>query len=186
MSKAFTRESDYDPTQEVRVRPRDVLPPGQKNYITPVGAARMRASLEAAQEARPRLLEELRALAAAGKKDDEAHRAGQRRLRDLEERIAWLAERVAGLEIVEPRAHGDARVRFGATVTVLDEDGDEHRYRIVGVDEADAERGDVSWLSPLARALLGGEEGDEVTVSLPRGSQRLEIAAVRYEQASVE
>lgn len=181
MSKAFTRESDYDPSQEVRARPRDVLPPGRKNYITPAGAARMREELDAAEAERPGLVEDLRALAKAGSREDEAYRVLERDLRELDDRIVWLRERIGGLEIVRPGAHGDARVRFGAAVTVVDEGGDEHRYRIVGVDETDTASGAISWLSPLARALLGHEEGDEVTVQLPRAVQRLEIVAVEYE-----
>lgn len=181
MSKAFTRETDHDPSQEVRVRPRDVLPPGRKNYITPAGAARLRAELASAQADRPGLLEEIGSLVQAGRKEDDAYRRLERRLRDLDERIAWLRERIAGLEIVEPGTHGDQRVRFGAAVTVADAAGDEHRYRIVGVDETDTERGRVSWVSPVARALLGADVGDEVTVHLPRDRQRLEVLAVEYD-----
>lgn len=180
MSKAFTREVDFDPTLEVSVRPRDVLPPGVSNYITPAGAARLRDEQGELERRRPALLEEIAELVRAGRGDGEERRAAHRRLRELDEHIAWLGERIAGLEVVDPASHPDDRARFGARVTVMEPGGATVVYRIVGVDEAEAASGCISWISPLAKALLGAEAGDEVVVSLPRGDRRLEVVAVEY------
>jgi transcription elongation factor GreB len=165
MSKAFTRESDDD-HDEASERPLGAeLPPGMKNYMTPDGAARLRDELDRlAQVERPA------ALAAAD----------ARALREVERRLAFLGRRLGALEVIDPASQPPGRVLFGATVVVRAEDGAEHRYRIVGIDEADARRGDVSWRSPIAAALLGAQVGDVVTVRTPRGAEELEVMAVSY------
>jgi len=96
----------------------------------------------------------------------------------LATRLAELDARFASAELVDPASQPKDVVRFGATVTVHGEDAREHAYHIVGVDEADPTRGDVAFTSPIARALLGHEVGDEVTLRTPRGTERLEIVAI--------
>jgi len=183
MNKAFTRESDYDPASDLVARPREVLPPGVPNYITAAGAARLRAELrDLADTARPALTARLSELAANGRGDQPEHADAKRRLREVDAQIAWLSERVQGIEVVEPTP-GETVVRFGARVTVLDTEGHERSWQIVGIDEADPSAGAISWISPIARALLGKEAGDEVTVQLPRGLTSLELLTVEYPEA---
>lgn len=165
MSKAFTREDDDD-QDEAASRPLGAeLPPGSKNYMTPEGAARLHDEIERlAQRERP-------AIVAGG---------DARALREIDRRIAFLDRRREALEVIDPASQPADRVRFGATVTVRAEDGAERRYRLVGIDEADPGRGDVSWRSPIASALLGAQAGDVVLVRSPRGEEELEVVAVRY------
>jgi transcription elongation factor GreB len=159
MSKAFTSE-ETDVTDVVA--PRASLPAGTPNYVTPRGLSLLREERGGLASARAR--------AEASGDTALATKLGAR-LRDLDERLA-------SAELVEPSSQADARVRFGATVTVGSEGGPPRRYRIVGVDEADPARGDVAFISPIARALLGREVGDVVTVTTPRGSEELEILAL--------
>lgn len=159
MSKAFTSE-ETDVTEVVA--PRAPLPPGTPNYVTPRGLS---------------LLREERADLAAKRARAEA--AGDvAAMNVLAARLADLDARLASAELVDSAAQPKEVVRFGATVTVSGADGREHTYRIVGVDEADPARGDVAFTSPIARALLGHEVGDEVTLRTPRGAESLEIVAV--------
>jgi transcription elongation factor GreB len=150
------------------------------NYITPEGAERLRAEQGELERQRPALIERIATLVQAGRRDEKEHRDDQRRLHDLDERVGWLRERIAGLEVVDPRRHLGGRVRFGARVALRDAEGTEATYHIVGVDEADASRGRISWISPLAKALLGATVGDEVLVRLPRGDRTLEVLSVDY------
>jgi transcription elongation factor GreB len=166
MSKAFTRESDDEREDPPPVR--SSLPDGVKNLITPGGAARLREELyRLINIERPSL---------AGDDDPDA----RRRLRTLDAMIRQLDASLQSAVIVPPPEPGDNRVRFGATVTVHGRDG-EDTYRIVGVDEADAARGWVSWLSPIARALLDAPIGGRVRFRFPSGEDELEIVAICYE-----
>jgi transcription elongation factor GreB len=163
MSKAFTRE----PEDEVDDRPARSfgaeLPEGARNYTTPAGAARQREELDRlAHVERPALL-------AAG---------DTRALHELDRRLAFLRRRVEALEVVDPASQPPGVALFGAAVRLRDDDGHERRCRIVGVDEANPARGDVSWFSPLARALLGARVGEVVTVRSPRGDEELEVVAI--------
>ena len=163
MSKAFTREEDVSGPEVLR-RPVSTLPPGARNYVTADGARRLRAELDhLVSTERPRAV-------AAG-----------RELNALDQRIAQLSESLRTAVVVDPPATPDDRVRFGATVTVRDRGGEETRYRIVGVDETDVDRGWVSWLSPVAKALLNARSGDRVRLKLPGGGKELEIIAVVYQ-----
>lgn len=183
MNKAFTRESDYDVGADIVARPRELLPPGVSNYITAAGANRLRAELrELLDVARPTFTERLSSLAATGRGDQPEHAEAKRRLREVDAQIAWLSERLQGLEVVALPAPGEEQVRFGATVDVLDSEGQQRTWRIVGIDEAEPATGAISWISPIARALLGKEAGDEVSVELPRGRTTLEIVAVSYRE----
>ena len=169
MSKAFTRESDEVPAWPEPPRRVAVLPPGQKNYLTPAGARQMREALERLVEVeRPRL---------AAATDDDA----KRRLAALDQRIRQLHEALQSAEVVGPPPPPWNEVRFGATVTVRDRRGEASRYCIVGIDEADADRDRVSWLSPIARALLNDRLGQRIRFRFPAGEEELEITAITYE-----
>jgi transcription elongation factor GreB len=168
MSKAFTKESEEGPFDEVVPEPKEVLPPGIKNYVTPGGAQALRAELaRLEQEVRPRL--------ASGK--DAAKR---KRLEALDRRIVFLKDRVAGMVIVDPRTQEQDSVRFGATVTVSDAEGNEKSYQLVGVDESEPAKGKISWISPIAKALISAKVGDVVTLELPAGNVELEILQIEY------
>ena len=106
---------------------------------------------------------------------------GKRRLREIDRRIRYLSKSLDRAEVVDNSGKTHGRVFFGATVTIANEKGDERDVTIVGVDELDAGDARVSWRSPLARALLNASVGDTVTVRAPRGPERLEIVAVRYD-----
>jgi transcription elongation factor GreB len=164
VSKAFTKD-EGEGSHEAPALPLGApLPPGAKNYVTPGGAAALRARLGEAQLA----LDQARA---AG----DAARALQ-----AQQRLEFFAERTAAMEEVSPPAapNPDGPIRFGARVVTRDADGLERRIQIVGVDEADPAHGLVSWTAPLARALIGHLTGDEVQVQTPQGLIALEILAV--------
>jgi transcription elongation factor GreB len=175
MNKAFTRESAEDDDAPELTPHEPELPPGTRNYVTPAGAQTLRDELARLTEGeRPALL------AAANSTESPAGADARRSLREVERRIAFLTRRVASLEVVDPAGQAPDRVRFGATVTVRDARGAERAYTIVGIDEADARRGRVSWLSPVARALLNAAVGDEVTLRSPAGAEELEVARIAY------
>ena len=166
MSKAFTKESDEGPGNEVPVEFKDPLPAGVKNYVTPEGAAALRAELSRLEtEPRPKV---------------GTDKAARKRLEALERRIQFLRDRVANMTVVDPGSQDKDSVHFGATVTVADEEGNEKSYRIVGVDESDPASGRISWISPIARALISARVGDVVTLELPDGNAELEILQIDY------
>lgn len=170
MSKAFVRESDAPELPELppQVSP---LPPGAKNYLTPAGAQRLRDELaRLADTERP-------PLAAAPADDIDA----KTRLQVLDQRLRYLQASLRTAEIVPPQEGTPDIVRFGATVTIRENGGAESRYRIVGVDETDLDRNWVSWLSPIARALMQKKVGQRVPFKAPRGQKELEIVAIEYE-----
>jgi len=173
MSKAFTRESDDAPELPVRPLRASPLPPGAKNYLTPGGASRLRAELdELLQEERPSIAQES---VTAAEPDV------RRRLQALDSRIAELQRTLHTAVVVPPPESPHEKVRFGATVLVRERNGEETRYRIVGVDETDIDRGWVSWLSPIAKALLNARLGQRVRFQFPSGEAELEIVDIRYE-----
>jgi transcription elongation factor GreB len=172
VSKAFTKESDLEPEEPPRGG-RPPLPAGAKNYITPDGAQRLREELEE--------LTRTERLPRGAGRDSEP---GASVARDLDRRIGWLQDALASATIAGAPATERHRVRFGAFVTVRSRGGEETDYRIVGVDETDTERGWISWLSPLARALLGHCAGDRIRFRFPAGEEELEVTCVRYEEVS--
>ncbi len=159
------------------------LPNGVKNYMTPQCHARLKhEALQLIDHERPALVQTVRWAAANGDRSENAdYIYGKRRLREIDRRIRFLTKRLDNAEVVDPaaREHTD-QVFFGATVSVSDEEGNESTYCIVGIDEADAARGRISWISPLARALLKRSLGDSVSLRTPAGEQRLEIIGVEY------
>jgi transcription elongation factor GreB len=165
VSKAFTHEDGAD--APLIVRPRAPLPPGVPNYVTPRGLALLRDELAALQAEHARAERELDGT-------DRTHA-----LAALSARRAELEQRLASAEVVPAPDPPSDTVRFGATVTVEGESG-ARRYAIVGVDEADASRGLIAFVSPLARALLGRSVGDTVRLQAPRGDEELEIVAIDY------
>ena len=181
MNKAFTRESDA-PEDELEVEPR--MPDGTKNYITPAGYARLKSELKALVEAeRPEVIKTVAWAAANGDRSENAdYLYGKKRLREIERRIRFLMKRLEAAEVVDPRDQDQERVFFGATVTYNDAQGKEHTVSIVGADEADPARGRVSWVSPVASALLKARAGDSVTLKTPAGNERLEVVQIRYEE----
>jgi transcription elongation factor GreB len=170
MSKAFTRESDDLPDEPILPRQSSLLPTGFKNYITAAGAQQLREKLD-------HLIQNERPQVAASAQGDNA----KRQLYALDQRIEELQQSLQAAEIVPPNEETN-EVRFGATVTVRERSsGKELTYRIVGVDETDFDRGWVSWLSPIAKALLTARLGDRVRFKFPDGEEELEIVSIRYE-----
>jgi len=182
MNKAFTKESDYDDLGEPVAEPRAVLPPGTPNYVTPDGARRVREELRRLIEVeKPQLEGQVgRTGGADGARDKEAQATARRRLREVNARIPFLEDHVGRFQVVDPAGQSTDQVRFGARVTIMDEDGDERTYLICGVDEAEPAIGHVSWISPIAKTLIGHEVGDEVTLRLPKSEQTLEIIDIEY------
>jgi len=169
MSKAFTRESDDLPERPMAPVLTSLLPAGMKNYLTTAGAQRLQAELS-------RLLEVERPRSAVAAGGSEA----RQQMEVLDQRIQHLRLCLRTAEIVAAPAPPWDRVRFGATVTVRDGAG-ETRYRIVGVGETDVEQNHVSWLSPIARALLNARLGQRVRFECPSGEEQLEIVNISYE-----
>ncbi|HEU0008348.1 MAG TPA: GreA/GreB family elongation factor [Verrucomicrobiae bacterium] len=173
MSKAFTRESDDAPELPVRPLRASPLPPGAKNYMTPDGAARLRAELELLlQKERPRAVPDSETV---------ANPDARRRLQAPDVRIVELQRTLHTAVVVPVPSAPHEQVRFGATVLVRERNGEETRYRIVGVDETDIDRDWVSWLSPIAKALLNARLGQRVRFQFPSGEAELEIVDIRYE-----
>ena len=184
MSKAFTRESDADDDEDAALPP---LPAGGKNYITPQGYARLRAELlHLIDEERPKVVEVVHWAASNGDRSENGdYLYGKKRLREIDRRIRFLTKRLEIAEVTDPSVHqGRDQVFFGATVTYAEESsGQERTVTILGIDEADSAQGQVSWISPIARALLKAREGDVVKLVTPAGTQEIEILQVRYPQA---
>jgi len=169
MSKAFTRDENEGPEIPDVIRTPSILAPGARNYITPEGAQKLRDELKRMVEiTRPEL---------AGAKDDPD---AKRQLARLDQRIMQAEESLQSAEIISPSDDTDV-VRFGANVTVCASDRSETTYRIVGVDETDVENNWVSWMSPIAKALLNRRRGEQIRFKFPSGEEMLEIIDIRYE-----
>lgn len=183
MNKAFVRESDNDDEEELE--PALKLPAGTRNYITPAGHARLKNELEhLVKRERPQVVEVVAWAASNGDRSENGdYIYGKRRLREIDRRIRFLSKRLDIAEIVDPLRQGDNdQVFFGARVTVADAEGNENTYTIVGVDEADVARGRISWISPLARALIKSREGDSIRFKSPLGIREIDIVEVVYER----
>ena len=182
MNKAFTREPDGDDDGD-DAPGLPPLPPGSKNYLTPLGYRHLRAELlQLIDEERPRMVEVVHWAASNGDRSENGdYLHGKKRLREIDRRIRFLTKRLDIAEVADPSAHhGSDQVFFGATVTYANQAGDERTITIKGIDEADNLRGEVSWVSPIARALLKARVGDEVRLQTPGGLEVLEVLEVRY------
>jgi transcription elongation factor GreB len=184
MSKAFVKDSDG--ADDVDLPDDAALPAGVKNYMTPAGAARLRHELQQlVRVERPSVVETVSWAAGNGDRSENGdYIYGKKRLREIDRRIRFLTKRLEVAEVVDPTQQKNrAQVFFGATVTYVDEKGEERRIRIVGMDEADLARGEVSWQSPIAKALLKARVGDLVQVRTPAGLEEIEVVAIAYEDA---
>jgi transcription elongation factor GreB len=186
MNKAFTKESDAanDDDDGPSLPP---LPAGGKNYITPAGYARLRAELfDLMDVERPKVVEVVHWAASNGDRSENGdYIYGKKRLREIDRRIRFLTKRLDIAEVADPSLHhGSDQIFFGATVTYANTKGEERTITIKGIDEADHLHGEVSWVSPIARALLKAREGDEVSLMTPGGVETLEVIEVRYPAAS--
>jgi len=184
MNKAFTRETDD--TEDDVPDSAPLLPAGTKNYMTPGGFARLKSELDQLLGAeRPELVATIAWAAGNGDRSENGdYIYGKKRLREVDRRIRFLIKRLDNAEVVDPTARPGAededRVYFGATIDIVNGRGEPRTVSIVGVDEIDTARGYISWVSPMARALIKAREGDTVTLQTPGGAEELEIAAVRY------
>ena len=181
MSKAFTRETDIE-TEEEQETP-DPLPPNTRNYMTPDGFAAMRDELRRLlREERPKVVETVAWAAGNGDRSENGdYIYGKKRLREIDRRARYLTKCLESASVVDPRLQQqNTRVFFGATVTYLRDNGEEKTVTLVGIDEADAAQGKISWQSPVARALFKAEVGDTVTLRTPSSVETLEVTALRY------
>jgi transcription elongation factor GreB len=185
MSKAFTREDDTAPEDDFDGdEEANPIPPGSKNYLTPLGWRRMRDELTwLVKTERPQVTSVVSWAAKLGDRSENAdYQYGKKRLREIDKRIRYLTKRLEAAEVVDPATREDTdQVFFGATVTYATISGEEHTVRIVGIDETDLRQHYVSWISPVARALIKAREGETVSLNTPGGHEELEILAVRYE-----
>ena len=184
MSKAFTKESDTqaDDDEGPALPP---IPAGSRNYMTPAGYARLRGELlDLIDNERPKIVEVVHWAASNGDRSENGdYLYGKKRLREIDRRIRFLTKRLEVAEVVDPLVHaGSDQVFFGATVTYVDQEDATSTITIMGIDEADSGQGQVSWVSPVARALLKSRVGDEVPLPTPGGVRSLEVLEVRYER----
>ncbi|GAB3357311.1 MULTISPECIES: transcription elongation factor GreB [Giesbergeria] len=180
MSKAFTKETEAVDEDDVSLPP---LPAGSKNYITPVGYGRLKAELLALIDTeRPRIVDIVHWAASNGDRSENGdYLYGKKRLREIDRRIRFLTKRLELAEVVDPAVHmGNTQVFFGATVTYVDDLDCERTVTILGIDEADSAQGQISWISPVARALLKARQGDQVDLPTPAGVRTLELLQVQY------
>ncbi len=153
-----------------------------KNYITPAGLRALKVELKGLRtDERPKLTETIAWAAGNGDRSENGdYIYGKKRLREIDKRIRFLLKRIENAEVIDPKTLTGTEVRFGATVTIVNEDDEEKTYSIVGMDEAKLEEGKISWRSPLAAALLRKHEGDLITFRSPNGEKEVEILKVNY------
>ncbi len=180
MSKAFVKENGHAGEDDELAAPAPVVP-GGKNYITPAGYERLDAELRRLVELeRPEVVKTVAWAASNGDRSENGdYLYGKKRLREIDRRVRFLIKRLESAEIVRSSGRESEQVFFGAAVKIRGKDG-EKELRIVGVDEVDPARGHVSWISPIARALLKAREGDTVTLRSPAGEEPIEIVEVSY------
>jgi transcription elongation factor GreB len=182
MNKAFVRETEGDDEEELE--PSLKLPAGTRNYITPAGHDRLKSELEhLVKRERPHVVEIVSWAASNGDRSENGdYIYGKRRLREIDRRIRFLTKRLDVAEVIDPLRQGDNdRIFFGATVTIADMNGVANTYTIVGIDETDLSKGRISWISPLARALIKSREGDSIRFQSPVGVREIDILEVRYQ-----
>jgi transcription elongation factor GreB len=194
MSKAFTKESDgeHDEDDQAAEETAHAQPAGVKNYITPSGLQRLKDELRfLLVRERPAVTEVVAWAASNGDRSENAdYQYGKRRLREIDRRIRFLTKRIDAAVVTDPEAPRSGRaatqVFFGATVRYANAAGTERVVSIVGVDEVDLNRNHISWMSPLARALMKSGSGDCVVLHAPGGTEQLQILEVRYERVPTE
>jgi transcription elongation factor GreB len=179
MSKAFTREND-DAEEDEPIEP--AQPSVPRYYMTPAGYDRLRAELKSLVEVeRPEVVRTVSWAASNGDRSENGdYIYGKRRLREIDRRVRFLIRRLENSEVVHSAGRDTDQVFFGATVTVRDKSGTLRSVAIVGLDEVDTARGRISWISPMAKALIKAREGDTVTLRTPGGTEELEIIKVEY------
>ena len=180
MSKAFTREETAGDDDDAAL---PQVPAGTRNYITPAGYARLRSELlDLIDVERPKVVDVVHWAASNGDRSENGdYLYGKRRLREIDRRIRFLTKRLEVAELTDPSVHhGNEQVLFGAEVTYIDEDGTRTTVVILGIDEADSARGEVTWVSPIARTLLKARVGDVLRFVTPGGTKEIEVVGVRY------
>ncbi len=152
------------------------------NYITPAGLKKLRNELhELLHIERPKMVKTVAWAAANGDRSENAdYQYGKKRLREIDKRVHFLQTRLDNIEIIDPKTRSGSKISFGATITIEDETGKKSSYQIVGVDEIDTHMGKISWQSPMAKSLMGKNQGDTVTVIRPAGKIEVEIIEVEY------
>ena len=193
MTDDFTDDRDDIDDEDLPAEPAapPAAPPA-KNYITPAGLERLRAELKfLLTRERPAVTEVVAWAAGNGDRSENAdYQYGKKRLREIDRRIRFLRKRIDAAHIVDPAAPRTGRaathVFFGATVRYANQAGTEREVRIVGADEIDLDRGYISWMSPLAKALTKAGPGDTVLLHAPGGTEELEILEVHYAQIPIE
>ncbi|MDQ3260525.1 MAG: transcription elongation factor GreB [Pseudomonadota bacterium] len=183
MSKAFTKEND-DAPEDDEGEGIASLPAGSKNYMTPTGHTHMRAEFDQLWKTeRPQLVETIAWAASNGDRSENGdYIYGKRRLREIDRRLRYLGKGLENAEVVDPAFREETdQIFFGATVKIVDDQNEESTYTIVGIDEADLSKNHISWISPMAHALLKAREGDTVMLMTPAGRRELQILEVRYE-----
>jgi transcription elongation factor GreB len=180
MSKAFVKESGDTEEQDARARAEAPVP--AKNYITPAGFARLKAELKRLVELeRPEVVRTVSWAASNGDRSENGdYLYGKKKLREIDRRVRFLIKRLENASVVDNAGRDIEQVFFGATVRVASRSGGERSVTIVGADEVDPARGHISWISPVAAALLKARVGDVVTLGTPAGAEALEILEVRY------
>jgi len=182
VNKAFTRESEGDEDDD-EAPGLPALPAGARNYVTPAGYRRLREEMMTLLDAeRPKMVEVVSWAAKNGDRSENGdYLYGKKRLREIDRRIRFLTKRLDIAEVADPALHhGRDQVFFGATVTYANAKGEQRTVTIKGIDEADSLRGEVSWISPIARALLKSRVGDEVQLITPLGAEKIEVVEVLY------
>ena len=191
MSKAFTKESDQDDDDELETAGAP-LPEGSKNYITPAGHQCLKDEFDyLLKKDRPAVTAAVSWAAKNGDRSENAdYQYGKKRLREIDRRLRFLSKRLDAAEVVDPETPRDDdtadQVFFGATVTYARANGDENTITIVGIDEIDLKRNYISWISPLARALIKARAGDSVILRAPGGVETLAVIEVRYQRVNAD
>ncbi|MDM0113914.1 transcription elongation factor GreB [Variovorax sp. J22R133] len=183
MSKAFTKESDADDEDDGAEGGSPPIPAGTRNYMTPAGYSRLRDELlQLMDDERPKIVESVHWAAKNGDRSENGdYLYGKKRLREIDRRIRFLTKRLEIAEVTDPSVHhGRDQVFFGATVHYADEQGEERTITIMGIDEAESAKSQVSWISPIARVLLKAREGDVVKLVTPGGVHEIEVLGVSY------
>ncbi|MCO5141826.1 MAG: transcription elongation factor GreB [Oligoflexia bacterium] len=157
---------------------------GGKNYITPKGLAKLKAELDKLlDQERPEVVRIVSWAASNGDRSENGdYLYGKKRLREIDKRIRFLTKRIDAAVPVDPLNQKGKKILFGATVKVVNEEGEAKTFSIVGIDETDVAKGKISWISPMGRALLTASEGDSVTVRTPKGNEDFDVEEVSYRE----